>query len=346
MPSTLSPNRQPGQASIVTLDYSMPEGLRKEHSILYFNPNWDELEDFLADPLGMLKLYEGLFPNSKVAWTLNGPVTARIEPITTFGLGPGARVSEMSKEQRFEALANLSPEGGAAMEQVIQDPVLKKGAFLLEFAPNTRSILIAYMPPSEKVHEIDLLRGMANDSPPQGRFQGGITMSTLCFVKETQTATVHFDIGRSPRYRAQFIVDHLENPILTCQRLNDKFGKGGVIANTPLEKEGPILGASAVPKVKLMDAFNIRTGDVWKRLPSMFIEDIDNTGEPYVCGIVPVAFDDPNDPDHLFLGDIVLKDYPPVPDPNPNPPTPDPDPNDPDPNDPDDPNNPDDPNGP
>ncbi len=321
----LSPNRLPGKASVVTLDYSFPEQSRKEHSILYFNPNWDELVDFLTDPLGMLKEYEKLFPDPLVAWELNAPVTARIEPVSTFGFGPSAKMvnpGRLSSTQRFMNMARTDGiVGQVSFEEALQTPELLNGAFLLEFAPHTRSLMIAYLPPASKFPEIAEARNQPNAAAAQGYYDtptpdypgGRLTQSILCFVEQTQTATVHFDIGQLPRMRAGFIVDHLENPARTCQRLNAQFGLGGKIANATMAAEGTPGMSSLEPEVELPKTFNIRAGDVRKRLPTMFVEDIDNTGTPYVCGIVPVVTDDPDDPNHLFLGDVVLKDYPPPP---------------------------------
>ncbi len=312
-------HRKAGKAAVIPLDFSIGGSCRQEHTVLYFNPNWCELAEFLENPLCELYNYRKKFKSSGVDWNLKGPVTAYFEPVTPFGRGVADDYDVSKKVARDRFLA-LSGVGVKALD----DENLDDGAFMIEFAPFTRSLFIAYLPPKVCIDKIEHTRRDPCGSPVMNHYPHGssLTKITLGKVSVTTTATAHFDIGRQPKERAGFIVDHLENPARSCQLLN-LHRSNNVCFPTALTPEDHDIPVSTPNHTTGLDPFRIRPSNVALSggsgtgldprymLPRMFVEDIDNTDMPFVCGIAPISVEVVDDQPVNFLGTITLKNYPP-----------------------------------
>jgi hypothetical protein len=188
------------------------------------------------------------------------------------------------------------------------------GAYLAEFAPNTHLLQVYYWPP-HACHADAANSALDPYGQPVGhRFTKKFTKATLGM--DGRGGTLHFDIGKGARARAQFVVDHLENCGRTCQKLNGEF-EGAFIGETTLFAEGEVISiieleflehrrkpfmpplassrhraaAGSTPQHANLAAVNSPGTDhqVVVVPPTVVIEMASDGDDPYVCAMQPAV---------------------------------------------------------
>jgi hypothetical protein len=205
-------------------------------SVLYVTEDWEELEDLLYAPSSFFDInsrdwtQSGVLPNGKELkepfdWTLLRPSSVVLQwigdsgstlhtfaPIIAEKIMPelsdegGGALTEEEKAARIDEFYRLLSEPKSLAQRVMED--YPNGLIIAQFAIDTSTLLLMYSPPAKA---------------PEPKFRGTYTNATLCKILPNlessigMTSTVHFDIGRGPLVRAQFICDYLTNWIGTLQ---------------------------------------------------------------------------------------------------------------------------------
>jgi hypothetical protein len=217
------------QAAMLPLDYTPT---RRELSTVFMSPHWASLQELLTDPCRYLQAQGKTWPQvdnqqeSDYPWKLLAPATALIRwvgespetlvaaraslPLTFFtALGGGDGGSDGNGLTSDGILTLIRNVG--ANPQVVRDAldeVFPDGFYMADFALDTHTIEIFYHPAPVRKDD---------DGAPIRWYQGEFTNSVLIKVPSDgpgtnlPSATLHFDVGRDPAERAQFIMDYLED---------------------------------------------------------------------------------------------------------------------------------------
>lgn len=205
------------KVAVQTLDYDE----RVEYTVLYFTNDWRELTTLLAGPRAFYRNLQSEFPyaegtdaKAQLPWRFSdGPVTAVIRNSLNRPEA-GAKVFSIATDEPFEAFVDMTPG-----EQIMGAPEsVHKGAFLAEFAIDTRTLLITYCPPR---------------IPPEEPTYRGVYSRVNLALGSTATqpernanrdmtrdyGSLHFDITQDVLARAQFVVSFIEDPHGVCNVL-------------------------------------------------------------------------------------------------------------------------------
>jgi len=234
-------------ATIIPLDYTITgEPTRKEHSIVFFSRDWDELADLLSVPVAfmteMQQRWTQLFPchpeRPPIDWEFTCPINVTLKygysnlPATLAVAHVLGKVPKKLKGQELTELTKIAQDlpvkfydlpGLLLLLQLIDEIAeeLADGFFYAEFAPRTSALTIKYYPPMGCFQDISQTICDAEGDPEPKRMNKAFTQATLGLLGDTKAVgTVHFDIGTSQSDRGKFIVDHIENSVRTCQILN------------------------------------------------------------------------------------------------------------------------------
>ncbi|MBN9500452.1 MAG: hypothetical protein BGO01_09075 [Armatimonadetes bacterium 55-13] len=165
---------------------------KKEHSIAYRSTSWPDLTALIDDPKGVI---DGLSTEFSMSPGSNGvkleialPAVIFIEPYelnrTT------ARLFDL-EEDYVEATKG---KRGLGIRADFFAKMLPQGGFIAEFASQTRTIYVRYIPPQIKA--------------PMFNPAGKITPQTM-IMWETERGNMHFDIGNDLSDVARFVTDYL-----------------------------------------------------------------------------------------------------------------------------------------
>lgn len=210
--------------AIQTLDYDE----RIEYTLLYFTNDWSELIGLLTEPRAFYKrLFEefgyddSTDRHARLPWVFaNGPITAVIRN----SLNRPEATAKMFSIASNEPFENFSIDqtliDDSSLESMLIDAApeqVHKGAFLAEFALDTRTLLITYCPPRVK---------------PQSSTYKGVYSRVNIALSSTRAGTpddltrdygsLHFDITQDATARAEFAVAFLENPKGVCESLIER----------------------------------------------------------------------------------------------------------------------------
>lgn len=188
----------------------VPYGMN-EDSIIYVSTDWNELSDLLTNPVVFLGA-KGMI-NSPLQWRLKPKSTVLLEPFDAHA------TSALRFVGMFKQLGVKSPSSSGQDAKKIASDELSDGAFIAEFALNTRVLVIRYKLPNK--FEVPDPQEPASARHYQGRF----TEATYIAIEGSGCGNVHFDIekeaGMSEVNRAAVAVDMIENPHRTFSRLGD-----------------------------------------------------------------------------------------------------------------------------
>jgi len=223
-------------ASAAVVPYGM-----NEDSIIYVSTDWIELCELLTNPVVFLGA-KGMI-NSPIQWRLRPKATALVEPfdanatraarfIGMFGrhgvTPPEPANRTAASKERLEDLGRHATE--------IASKELPDGAFIAEFALNTRVMVVRYKLPN-RFESPD-----PEEAPSAAHYKGRFTAPTYIGLEGSACGNVHFDIekqiGMTDVNRAHVAVDMLENPHRVFSRLGDHIHNtarlGALDATVPL----------------------------------------------------------------------------------------------------------------
>lgn len=283
------------KAAVVPLNFG---GGRVEYNVLAFGSDLDQLTLLLTNPSKYFRDTEYKYktgvpaPQAK-SWTLNPPVTAILRsgyPAKT-SLIKAFQFAGFDLTQSFEDLLTNFQSQYAA------------GAFLAEFAVETRTVFIVYFEP---ISPVQTARYLLDRTP--------VTINTVVSGPLGNQAYAHFDLHNgatkiTPVDRANFIVSYIENPDFIksiLDKRNTDFGS----AVPPMVDHGqeiePAPVAFPVGKPSFQSKVSRRTMGVSVAYPTITVESLmDGTGPVEPCTVAPLVLEGGTYEYH----DILVKSY-------------------------------------
>ncbi len=237
-------------AAVLHMDFG---GTRVEQTVVCFCRDLSLLVGLLENPIEYMQDLQGLWSfeeNPCTNWDLGDPATVFLEwagrsdmtlrhffgrsgavlPKDGTPNGDGKKDEDKGKDKDKSGPAPAATERDKMIS--VLNAELPNGGFSLEFAIDTRTVTVWYYLPKKHAQ----------------MFKVKVTAQTLV-MKDKYCGNLHFDIGRSRKDRAHFIMDYINCPgalIKTSIATNPKFRKhdaatigcGGeipdVLPNTPL----------------------------------------------------------------------------------------------------------------
>lgn len=245
-----------------------------EDSIIYVSTDWAELQDLLTNPVVFLG-GKGMI-NSPLQWRLRPNCTVLLEPYNVQATR-SARFVRMFHSVGVTAApadSQLDMEDRGKEAQDMAENDLPDGAFIAEFALNTRVLVIRYKLPNA------LEQPNPDEAPSARRYQGRFTEPAYIQVEGSPCGNVHFDIEKEPGMsdvnRAAVAIDMIENPHRVFSRLGDHIHNSAQLG--ALDRTIPLQLTRSTKTISPKYAFsNVR--------PPIVLENLSNFESPEDCGV-------------------------------------------------------------
>jgi hypothetical protein len=214
-------------AKAAVLAFAAPSK-RPENSIVYHSDNWDELIDLLECPTEFLRM-KGK-ENCEISWCLLARSTIAIEPMGETDLD-AIRCAYLLGWEGPEAPPPVSflVEAQKAREFLTTGAGARSGGqFFVEWATYTHTLKIKYQLPTNAASRLPKFSSLFDE----------ITHVPIAGLPGLlKVGNIHFDIkgalGKSERYRAEFVLDFLEDRtrLLPKLGLSPFFNNPAAMAN-------------------------------------------------------------------------------------------------------------------
>lgn len=276
------------QACVLQLE---PGGGKLEFTNIYVSENWAGLASLLSQPKNTVSGYKVQFSGTAPSFVLEEPTRVLIQ-----GANSEAQVQMMAEAFRVKV-----PKGAENLEKAIATVTtrLTNGGFIAEFANNTHTLCVRYLPASRDP--------ITTQNPGLFSPAGRVTAQTFLMATETK-GNLHFDIVGNNIVTAQFAMDYLRdraglvNSCLDSRYSEDVSGSKLVPVNSALN---PVKGTPRQPP---------RSFTASAELPTVMIEDMtggtDTPPDGCVCVDIDVTATDDGQGNVTYdLGTLVLKLY-------------------------------------
>lgn len=274
-------------ATVLPLDYDS----REEHLVVYFSTGWEELVEILTDPVQAFERRQRLWSFDSLdalPWSLEPPIVARLKN----GYGDPRGLGLFS--------AASTTFLGADMAAAPTPAIFPDGAFIAEFAVQTRTLTIYFFPPAPGLDHARGRFGTGTAPPaPRPRFGGALTTITVGALG-SDLQSIHFDIQESKnakqrsisaRTRAEFCVDLMENPFSLIDQLN---AHKVISYSGQLMAQGTTIVTKPQPDSSARRDFGIHppsSPTIWEKFPQITVEGLSWNGwnqsregyEPTAC---------------------------------------------------------------
>lgn len=331
----------PRLAAVVPLNY----GIHMEHSLLLFDPHWENLLGLLECPQYYFRAAQTRWGQGErdpyVRWTLGDPATAILMPACDHHVISSAFHMAIRNLQKHCAYAKKVRSNEEAMrsknawqEHVMkhwqEDDDLRQGFFMVEFAIQTNVFTVYYMPPFDvktgkvapkKRYDKEFTEATISISEQDNLGFGGLHFDTYAEQDDFDPAgepvinangkPIRVKVATNERDRARFLMEMLESRVKLAELLSTR--KADIANYKMVPEEHVIHFPQAENKVPPMKFFAPGSDKDEKKerddfdLPNLVAEKVTADIPGMTCNYCHIL---KRAEDSYMLGNMINKIYP------------------------------------